>query len=381
MDEDIDDHPGRGDDQLTEKMTPRQRMLTALSGGIPDRMPATLHQWQAYHLNHFMHGLSDIEAFRSIGLDAAISIFDAYTGQSTPQWQVDARTYRLADDELRIAYNITTPEGVLTQLDEGNEQTTWTVETLLKRPEDLALVKKYLPVPRLDRTIIHERKRQLGEDGILRGFVFGEQAGPWQQACVLYGTERMIMATFDDPTWVHELLHALTEKKLAFIEQSLVGTPFDLIETGGGAASSTVISPKIFRNFCLPYDRQLHDALHAVGHKVVYHTCGGMMAILDLIVQNGCDASETLSPAGVGGDAIPVEIKRQIGDKVCLIGGLDQINILTHGTPNQVRQEVFRLFETLGQHGGYIMCASDHFFEAPLRNLQAYAEAARECRY
>jgi len=118
-----------------------------------------------------------------------------------------------------------------------------------------------------------------------------------------------------------------------------------------------------------------------VGHKVVYHTCGGMMAILDLIVQNGCDASETLSPEAVGGDAVPAEIKRRIGGKVCLIGGLDQINILTGGTPDEVRQAVRCLFEAFGPGGGYMMCVSDHFFEAPPENLRAYAEAARECVY
>lgn len=369
-------------------MTSRERMLTALGRGVPDRVPATVHQWQAYHLKHFLGGRSDLEAFRYFGLDAAISVFDANQGLTTPEWQVESRRYPLEDGNpqnnggsFRLEYTITTPEGVLTQLDEGNEQTTWTAQELIKRPEDMQLVKKYLPVPRLDHAIVRARKQALGDSGILRGFVFGEQGGPWQQACCLYGTERMIYATFDNPAWVHELLRALTDKKLQYIEQSLAGAPFDLIETGGGAASSTVISPKIFKNFCLPYDRQLHNALHSVGHKVVYHTCGGMMAILDLIVQNGCDASETLSPAAVGGDAVPVEIKRRIGDKVCLIGGLDQINILTGGTPDEVRGEVLRLFETFGPGGGYMMCVSDHFFEAPLENLCAYAEAARECVY
>ncbi|HEY64820.1 MAG TPA: hypothetical protein G4O02_09640, partial [Caldilineae bacterium] len=280
-----------------------------------------------------------------------------------------------------IQYTITTPEGVLTRRDEGNEQTTWTVEPLIKRPEDMLLVKKYLPVPKLNKEKVRARREELGDDGILRGFLFGDQGGPWQHACCLYGTERMIMATFDDPGWVHEFLRALTDKKLQFIEESLADAPFDLIETGGGAASSTVISPRIFETFCLPYDRELHDALHAVGHKVVYHTCGGMMDILELIVQNHCDASETLAPPGVGGDAVHEEIKRRIGNQVCLIGGLDQFNILTSGTPDQIRREVRRLFEALGPGGGYIMSPSDHFFETPIENLRVYAEAARECVY
>lgn len=362
-------------------MTPRERMLTALNMGIPDRVPTTIHQWQPYHLTTFMGGMTDLEAFQAVGLDAAITIWDANDEKTTPEWQVDARTTPLEENHSIIDYTITTPGGVLTQRDEANDKTTWTVEYLVKSPEDMLLVKKYLPVPRLNREFVSARKEELADYGILRGLVFGEQAGPWQHAASLVGVERLILATFDDPAWVHEFLAALTEKKLQFIEQSLAGAEFDLIEMGGGAASSTVISPKIFRNFCLPYDRRLHDALHDVGHKLVYHTCGGMMAILDLIVENGCDASETISPPDLGGDAVPEEIKRRIGNKVCLIGGMDQVNILTNGTPGQVKAEVHRLFEALGPGGGYMLSASDHFFDAPVENLRAFAEAGKECLY
>jgi uroporphyrinogen-III decarboxylase len=364
-----------------EPMTSRDRMLTALNNGIPDRLPVTIHQWQDFHLKTFMNGMSDVEAFDAVGLDAAITIWDANEGKTSPQWQVEETKTKVGPDQWITDYTIITPAGVLTQKDESNEYTTWTVEHIIKHPEDMLLIKNYLPVPRLIHQIVRQKKAELGDSGILRGLVFGEQAGPWQHAACLYGVEPLILATYDDPAWVHELLGSLTEKKLRFIEESLAGAAFDLIEMGGGAASSTVISPQIFKEFCLPYDRQLHEALHQVGHKVVYHTCGGMMAILDLIVENGCDASETLSPPGVGGDAIPEEIKHRIGRKVCLIGGMDQINILTSGTPEQVRKETRRLSEILGPGGGFILSASDHFFHAPRENLRAFAEAAHEFVY
>lgn len=106
-----------------------------------------------------------------------------------------------------------------------------------------------------------------------------------------------------------------------------------------------------------------------------------MMAILDLIVENGTDASETLSPRAIGGDAIPVEIKRRIGDKVCLVGGMDQVNILSCQTLAQITAEVQRLFEEYGPGGGYILSACDHFFDAPVENLRAFAAAGHACRY
>jgi len=145
-----------------------------------------------------------------------------------------------------------------------------------------------------------------------------------------------------------------------------------------------VISPAMFDEFCVPYDRRINDALREVGLKSVYHTCGGMMAILDRIPNNHTDASETLSPTGVGGDIEPrdrMHVKRILGGKVSLIGGIDQGRLLTEGTPEEIRADIHHLFQTFGVGGGYIASASDHFFHTPVENLKVMARAAKECRY
>lgn len=366
---------------MPKPMTSKERMLTALNLGVPDRVPATLHQWQVYHLNHYLDGIHPAGAFRRFGLDAAVSVFDGLFPPSTPQWRIEIEEIGQKSGNQLIKQTITTPEKVLTQVEEANEQTSWYSEHLIKDPEDIFILEKYMPVPKLDHDLVRHEYEYLGQDGILRGFVTGYQGGIWQNACGITGTEKMIYAAYDDPEWVHTYMRILTDKKLQYIEESLKGAQFDLIETGGGAASSTVISPKMFEEFCLPYDRKIHDAIHAVGHKVAYHTCGGMMPILELIVENHCDASETLTPKETGGDAVPEEIKARIGDKVCLIGGINQHTILTDGTPEMIRDHVLDLFAKLGPGGGYIMSASDHFYETPLENLQAYSDAARECVY
>jgi uroporphyrinogen-III decarboxylase len=172
--------------------------------------------------------------------------------------------------------------------------------------------------------------------------------------------------------------------KVAFVHDHMAGAKYDLIEHGGGAGSSTVISPAMFREFCAPYDKRITDALHDIDLPVVYHTCGGMMAILDDIPGTGCDASETLSPPGMGGD-IDVDdrpsVKSKLGSKMGLIGGLDQFNIMTEMQPADVRREVHALFETFGVGGGYICSASDHFFNTPVENLFALSQAGTECVY
>jgi uroporphyrinogen decarboxylase len=107
-----------------------------------------------------------------------------------------------------------------------------------------------------------------------------------------------------------------------------------------------------------------------------------MMHILDLILRNGTDASETLSPPGTGGNiSDPAKVREKFAGKTAMIGGMDQFNVLTSGSADKIRAETRRLFEGFGRDGGYICSASDHFFETPVENLKAFAAAAMECTY
>ena len=371
-------------------MTSKERMMRALHREIPDRLPATVHQWQGYHLKHFLGGISDLDAFKLFGLDAAVQYF-AKMGQfwlpdvpampRTPDWRVEIDIVTNQPTHRVLNYRVSTPKGELTYATEGNEQTTWFTEHIIKQPEDVERI-AHIPVSSLDKEAVAAAYDAIGDDGIMRGFVWGDQAGCWQHACCLGGTEEMIIAAMDDPEWMHSLLKILLDKKLQFVEESLNGAKFDVIETGGGAASSTVISPRFYEEFCLPYDKSMHDALHRVGHISSYHTCGGMIGLLDLIADNGTDASETLSPPSVGGNIKDrMAVKNSLGSKCCLIGGIDQSNVLTSGNPESIRREVRDCFSTYGLGGGYIASTADHFFDAPAANLRAYAEAAHECTY
>lgn len=368
--------------------TSKERMLLALHREKPDRLPATVHQWQPYHLERYMGGMSDLEAFAACGLDAALArlplLDDAIPGwgYSTPEWRIERRETRQPSGETIQDYCFHTPAGTLTMQTVGNEITVWVTLHLIKREEDIDLIERYMPVPRLDRRAVERDYDRLGDAGILRGFVPGFQPGPWQDAVEMCGMQTLLEAVYEKPDWVHRLLAILTRRKEQFIEESLDGARYDLIETGGGAGSSTVISPAIFEEFLLPYDTRLHRALRARGLPSVYHTCGGMTAILDLIRRNECDAAETLTPHTMGGDiADPGAVKRILGSHVCLIGGVDQEYVLKRGDEEAIRRHVRELFASYGAGGGYMASPSDHFFDVPREKLLAYARAARECRY
>ena len=363
-------------------MTSKQRLLCALSRGKPDRLPVTIHQWQPYHLKKYMNGMSDIEAFAACGLDASINYFEV-TQPESADWRVSASQSK-AGDIIITDWQVVTPEGELTWQEGANAMTTWIKEPMIKHEDDIFLL-KYMPLPILDRKGAVDKYDALGDNGILRTFLCGIQGGCWQDACELFGADNLILAAFENPDWVHEFLKILLARKLQYIQENLRGMPFDLVETGGGASSNTLISPAFHEAFCLPYDQKIHNALRDEKLCVVYHTCGGMSKITRLIRENRCHVSETLSPSSMGGDICNDDVARQVYDDLhpylALIGGMDQFHILEKGNAVAIKQEVARLFMLYGQNGGYVLSASDHFFEAPPENLRAFAEAAYECTY
>ena len=385
-------------------MTSKERFLTALRRQKPDRLPVTTHHVMPSFLSEYFEGKSKDDFFDYFGLDPVTwqiahtfnpgtdEYFDPL--QSEPGF-LEARRICSDNWQFRIEdiadpvykkqrFIIQTPKGELSMVLQADRHSTWVAEYLIKEKRDIDLLAEYLTYPICDVTEINRLADAWGQRGLFRGHIccfdgFGQPC-TWQDAACIVGIERLIMATFDDPEWVHELLSILQKRKLHYI-RSLKGAKYDLLELGGGDASTTVISPDIFNVFVAPYDMPLIEAAHEAGQQIAYHTCGGMMPILEAIAAMKPDAMETFTPPAMGGDTDLAAAKRRIGDKVCMIGGFDQYHFFTGCTPEATRREVRRSFDAAGGDGGFILSPSDHFFEADTRLLAAFADEARKCMY
>ena len=123
-------------------MTSKERMMLALGRQKPGRLPVTIHQWQDYHLTHYMDGLSDIDAFLDTGMDMAITRYP-FVFPEDPSWKIEAGSVH-GDNKLRD-YSVATPKGTLHWQTGTNEYTTWVTENMIKRDEDIFLYRDYSP--------------------------------------------------------------------------------------------------------------------------------------------------------------------------------------------------------------------------------------------
>lgn len=385
-------------------MTSKQRFIAALERRKPDRLPVTTHHVMKYFLDKYIGGISNDQFFDYFGLDPILWVgaqkpdealgeyYDPTQGEvdyvesrriCSPNWRIEPLDIPGQEYET-TRFNFVSPKKTLSMVLQSTGYTNWVTERAVKEKSDIEVIAAYAPAPTCDVEKVNKLAEEYGERGLVRGNipsfdVYG-QPGCWQDAACLYGIENLIMATFDDPRWVYEFLKILQERKKIFV-RSMKGARYDLIEHGGGDASSTVISPKIFDAFVAPYDAELIDLTHAAGQRIVYHTCGGMMPILENIASMNPDAMETFTPPRMGGDMNLGEAKRRIGRRVAMIGGFDQFHYFKDCSPEETRQAVRRCFEEAGGAGGYILSPSDHFFDAEVELIKAYADEARKCVY
>jgi len=303
----------------------------------------------------------------------------------TDEWQL--KTEELSQSgRLGKRFTIKTPQKSMGMVLEYNKYTAWVSEPLIKDPNDIDLIALYAPNQTCDNEAVRAAADAAGDSALIRGMIPGfdiyGQPGCWQDAACMFGIEDLIYKTFDDPSWVNSFLSILQKRKLAYLDTvSDSDSGYDIVELGGGDASTTVISPDIFRKFVAPYDEPIVKKAISQKLRVTYHTCGGMMPILEDVADLGVTAVETLTPPGMGGDANLAEAKRRIGDRVCLIGGFDQGHFFTNATEAEIAAEVVRCFRDAGEQGGFILTPSDHFFKANPKLLHAFFAAAKKCRY
>jgi len=385
-------------------MTSKQRMLAAITGTGPDRLPVTTHHVMPYFLDKCLDGMSQQQFWDEFGFDAITWTLPHKAAPGSRDYPDPLQTsigflesHRVSNDSWRVyeqdvsqdgrkltRYNFVTPAGTLSMVTETADYTVWVTEPLVKEKRDIDLLGAYLTTPHCDVEAVNKVAAEFGERGLVRGHICGVdvfgQAGCWQDACCLVGAQRMIMEAHDDPEWVHTLLGILQRRKQGFLE-STAGAHYDLLEHGGGDASASVISPRLFDRFVAPYDAPLVETAHRAGQRIVYHLCGKIMPMIERAVAMGIDALETFTPKGMGGDTDLQQAHDRIAGRVCMIGGFDQLHFFTGCDEAATRAEVRRCFAEAGAGGRFILSPSDHFFDARPELLRAFVQEATACRY
>ena len=198
--------------------------------------------------------------------------------------------------------------------------------------------------------------------------------------------EEWYVSTLTRPAYVHRIFERQTEIALANLEKIRVrvGDRVQAVFVCGtdfGTQQSTFCSVDTFRSLYAPYYRRVNDWIHArTPWKTFKHSCGAVRTLIPAVIEAGFDILNPVQCSAAGMDA--AALKAEYGsDLVFWGGGVDTQKTLMFGTPEAVRDEVFRRVEVFGKGGGFIFNAV-HNIQAnvPVPNVVALVDALKDLR-
>lgn len=190
------------------------------------------------------------------------------------------------------------------------------------------------------------------------------------------GLEGFSYALADDPGLVDTILGRYADWSIAVIRH-LREVGVDYVWTFDDMAykTATMFSPKTLRDVFMPHLRRVADAIKGEGFPWIFHSDGNLMRILDDLLSLGMDGLHPIEPGAMDIEAL----KRDYGDRLCLIGNIDLHYTLTRGTPAEVDDEVRRRIAIVGKGGGYMISSANSItFYCKVENVWAMAAAIRK---
>ena len=117
---------------------------------------------------------------------------------------------------------------------------------------------------------------------------------------------------------------------------------------------STFMSPRLFREFELPYLQRVIDYAKKRGIPVLKHSDGNLYPILDDLVEAGISGLHPMEPGAMD----LADVKKKYGEKICLLGNVDCKHVLPSGTEEDVRRDTRRCIDAAAKEGGHILTSS-----------------------
>ena len=293
-------------------MTSKERIYATLAGESVDRLAVTpiFMAWAAnfigrtyrdYYLDGDVLVDAQLAVIRAFGIDQISAISDP--------WR-EASAYGMKFEYPQEG--VGKPAGVL-----------------LKGEDDLAKLDgvDMCKARRTKQRIASVRRmtKEIGDTHSVLGWV----EGPFAEYADLRGVEAAMLDLIDRPDYFKQAGEAIIENEIKFaVAQVKAGA--DMVGVGDSAAS--LISPNAYKEFVLPLEKKLFNAIHQAGAAVKLHICGNIRNHVQYMAQSEADIIDVDWMAPLG------HARAAAGPDVTLCGNFDPTAVLLQGTPEGIAE-------------------------------------------
>lgn len=335
-------------------MNSRERVLTALRGARPDRIPVVEFVIDPKVWKALAPGARDMaEAMDRIGYDGV--------GCGARFDRIEEWAGGRYKDEWGVLYQAG-PEAVAHPL-EGPIHT-WE-DAQAYTPPDPHAPHRLGALP--DIVARYKGKRAI---------CFHHRAA-FMWSVYLMGMENLLIAFLDHPDLAVLVMDKVLESNMTVVRRAIrAGAEVIILGDDYAANTGPLFSPAIFREFIAPRLTRMIAMIHEEGARVIKHSDGNLYPILDDLLACGPDGLNPIEPAA---GMTLVDVRRRASPGLCLCGNIDCGELLSNGTPAQVAEAVHQAIRD-GSDGGPFILSSSNSLHSSCKpgNVRAMLAAHRE---
>ena len=331
----------------------KELILSALSGEIPERVPVAI--------------VSSAWVFTNYGIDLEAVYKDS---------KMMTDTWRKFDSEFEADAVVPSLSSTVIPSYYG---TTWKFPPigfpLLQKPavSDPSELDKLGDMDPMKDTSIRaaiEHSKDLVDEFSNKRAVWFMTTGPLSNAARIVETEFLMERLIEDPEFVEALFEFSTNSFKAAIEP-VIDYGIDILDFSSSPGSPDLVSPRMYRRFFWPFDKELVKWAHKKGVKTVFHICGNTIPIIEDMANTGTD--------GISVDSmVDLEAMRKVIGDTTIVGNIDPAGILMNGTTDMVEDACIDAMKTGGIEGKFVLAPGcDVPPTCPSENIRTMIDSAK----
>lgn len=202
--------------------------------------------------------------------------------------------------------------------------------------------------------------------------IIGQYGDIFTVAWEMMGFETFAVATHEQPDLVEAVFARVRDLILsmfdAMADMDWVGALW--FSDDIAYSSGLMVRPEFLRKLFFPCLKHIGSLALKRRIPFIYHTDGVLWSVMDDIIDCGVNGLHPIEPKSMD----ILDVKKRYGDRLCLCGGVE-LDLLSRGTPEQVRSLVRQYIEDVGQGGGWCAGSSNSIPDyASVQNYQAMIE-------
>ena len=358
-------------------MTSRDRLLAALHGELPDRLPWA-PEFNMVFAERVLRELPGqpyapedayIETCRRIKaecfarVDAIEVTYRNVEVVETRDGDEITRTYRTPARDLTLRARMISDIGVEME----HQHMVRTVEDVRAYRflyEDASYASRY--------EYVQSRIAVMGDAGLCS--VFGPPTPLLDLIMFQIRLPNVYFLMEDHPQEMEELLAAMHRRNCEYYELAAAG-PGEVVRSFEDT-STTLVSPALYRRYCLKQLQDYRDICHAHGKLFVPHMCGLLKGVLPELAETGLDGIEAVTPPPLGD--CPIGLAREkLGPNVTLIGGLDPTQFVG-ARPGKTRAMLLDYLSQIGDGRRMVLGHEEIHIKADFESVRVIPELIEE---